>query len=144
MPARVAVVEVCVPHDVLRELGGVLESHAGAEVVPGEVDLVEAELAGDEVVDVLGEGCLVVARWGSLAVPEPGQIDGVHGVVLGEGRHDRVPRVPGLRPSVQQDQRFAGTARDVVHVHVVDLGGPVPEDPVELVIALRHGVGSCR
>jgi hypothetical protein len=53
----------------------------------------------------------VVAAFRLLGEPDAALIDGDHLEIVGQHRHDQAPRVPGLRPTVHQQQRRTFAAR---------------------------------
>ena len=61
----------------------------------------------DQLVDIVGDGALVVSadRLGGIA--DPAHIGRDDGVARGERGNNLAPFVPGLRPSVQQHDRLA-------------------------------------
>jgi hypothetical protein len=110
----------------LRELRGVGVGDHQPDVVADDAHAIEPEGRG-QLVDVHRHVLLVIAgrRLGRSA--GPAQVGHDHGVALGEERHDRPPHVPGLRVAVQEDDRAALAADDVVQPDPVDLGETIGE-----------------
>lgn len=120
-------------HDLGRPLRGVRIGHHHADVAADEVDARRAELV-NEGADVTRHRRLVVAAERLVGFARAAVIDRDDPIpVFGECRHHVTPRVPGLRPAVQQDHHLAvvRAAGHVMESDVVELRVASAEAPLE-------------
>ncbi len=92
--------------------------HQAADVVPDDVHRPDAESA-HQLGDVLGEAGRVVPVDGRGRTADAAQVHRDHREPLGQPRHDPPPLEPVLREPVDQHQRGAGAAADVVDPRAV-------------------------
>ncbi len=105
---------------------GVGVGRGATEVVADEKDLLEAE-AAHELVDVFGDGALVVTVDRLAGFAEAPQIGGDDRVVSRELGDDLAPHVPGLRKAVEQYDGIALTGAHIMNADAVGESGVVLE-----------------
>ena len=72
--------------------------------------------------DVLRQGLLVIPSNGPRGIAQAAQIRGDNEIIFGQPGNDVTPHVPGLRPSVQQQDRGSFASGDVMEPHVAQIG----------------------
>ena len=112
--------------DPVAVIGGDRVADGEARVVPDEGEAVVAERVHHRD-ELAGERARVVAAGGPVGEPAAALVDGDDREVPRQRRHDEPPRVPGLGPAVDEQQRRTVAADDGVQAHVADLDVPALE-----------------
>ena len=98
-------------------IGGEPECGRRAPIMPDDIEALEAEMLAHQAPEIGGDGFLVVAFRRSRGIAEPAQIGRDQGKLVREQRHQAAPFVPGLRPSMNQDDGPALTESHIVKAH---------------------------
>jgi len=80
------------------------------------------EMLMHEQPNIIGHGFLVIAGRGPRRIAEAAQVGRDQRELVREQRHQTPPFVPGLRPSMQQDDRRAIPQRDEMDSHAFEVG----------------------
>ena len=92
-----------------------------APIVADDKEALVSELAVDELPDVVGNRLLVVAGLRPGRVAEAAQIGRDDRIAFRQRRDNVAPFVPGLRPSMQQNDSRSASAHDIVQRHAIQL-----------------------
>src|SRR5215467_2527054 len=63
----------------------------------------------------------IIAAFRLFRIAHPTRIWSDHRILLGEGRHNFSPFIPGLRPAMEQHHRKSLTANDIMETDPIDL-----------------------